>query len=61
MLIALRGLRGTGKTTVARCTTSHRAATNLRVDAIKQAMRDVGVSADGIGAACYAVATYITW
>ena len=39
MLIALAGLSGTGKTTIARALSRRLGATHLRIDTIEQALR----------------------
>jgi predicted kinase len=53
MLIALSGLPGVGKTTIARELARVLHAVHLRVDSIEQAMRRAGVAVEGEG---YAVA-----
>ncbi|WP_326544334.1 AAA family ATPase [Pseudorhodoferax sp.] len=55
MLIALGGLPGTGKSTVAREIARLHAATWLRIDVIEQALRTAQPQAE-VGAAGYAVA-----
>jgi predicted kinase len=61
MLIALSGLPGTGKTTIARelvRTLLHEsAAVYLRIDSIEQALRDTGLTVEGEGySVAYAIA-----
>lgn len=53
MLIALSGLPGTGKTTIARELAGRVHAVHLRIDSIEQALRRAGVAVEGEG---YAVA-----
>ena len=54
MLIALGGLPGTGKSTLARSLAAQLGAVWLRIDSIEQAMRDAGVG--NVGPAGYHVA-----
>jgi predicted kinase len=57
MLIALGGLPGVGKTTIARALAHQLAAVHLRIDSIEQALRDEGVTVEGHGySVAYAVA-----
>lgn len=56
MLITFGGLPGTGKTTVSRALAQRLGATYLRIDAIEQAIRDVGVLSGDIGPAGYVIA-----
>lgn len=54
VLVALSGLPGVGKTTIARALAMASGATLLRIDAIEQAIRSAGFSEPGSGG--YAVA-----
>src|SRR5260370_30090301 len=56
MLIALAGLPGTGKTSIARELAKQLRATYLRVDTIEQALRSSGTLATDITAEGYVVA-----
>ena len=56
VLVALGGLPGTGKTTVARGLAEASGAALLRIDTIEQAIRGAGVLAGEVGPAGYAVA-----
>jgi predicted kinase len=56
MLIALAGLPGTGKTTLARTVAARYAAVYLRIDTIEQAIRSSDVLRKDIGAAGYITA-----
>jgi predicted kinase len=57
MLIALSGLPGVGKTTVAREVARRLEAVHLRIDSIEQALREAGCRVEGEGyAVAYAVA-----
>lgn len=49
MLIALAGLPGTGKTTIARALARALPAVHLRIDSIEQALRRCGVRVEGEG------------
>ena len=56
MLIALGGLPGTGKTTIARELARQLGAVHLRIDSIEQALRDYGVAGRSMDDAGYRVA-----
>jgi len=56
MLIALGGLPGTGKTTIARELARQLGAVHLRIDSIEQALRDYGVAGRSMDDAGYRAA-----
>lgn len=56
LLIALAGLPGSGKSSLARALANARGATWLRIDAIEQALRDSGRLAGDVGPAGYLAA-----
>ena len=56
MLIALGGLPGTGKTTIARELARQLGAVHLRIDSIEQALRDYGVTGRSMDDAGYRAA-----
>lgn len=55
MLIALGGLPGTGKTSIARKLSRELCAVHLRIDSIEQALMRAGIDARDLGSAGYLV------